>query len=807
MPRERTWLIATSLMLASLYAIPASGEWVHRYPKLTGLPVQLYLEGYSLPTFAHSPTDPVPSPDGQAVAVAARGWLWIMDIRSRKAKRITGGAAVDARPAWSPDGERIAFVRDSGRDTGIWMVEVASGREQLLVDTPAIDIDPVFSSDGRTVYYSSAEAGDLDIWKIDIGSRQKDRLTTAAGQELNPQPVEGGLVYAAKPGLLADRIDRLSFSDYAVTTVRDEGLSPQLRLTSSPNGSSIAFTTISSDDRTQLLLSDIEGGATIRLAERASYPLMPAWGRDGSIWFVQPGRDQRFSLFRVASSGGSIENLTPLSWDIGTATARAIVRTWRDGAPIAARLVVVDGSGHPAVPETGKTTFDGEHGKIFFYSPGEVSLELPAGEVSITASHGFDGAVTLRRTLREGETATIDVDLPAPPIDIASHGWFSGDLHNHLNYGGPYLLEPDELLLPLRAEALDLSTPLVANLQTVPTDMRHWGWQRTEPPLVRFGQEVRSHFLGHVAIIGTESPFLPSFFGPGYPVYGQLDLANSAAFGFSRSQGGMNIYVHPGLGKDPFPSNGTPNGIPLELVPDALAGDVDAFELACLWTDELAVAEIWYRLLNLGLPIAPTGGSDMMHNLHRMMAVGSTRVYAKPVGPLTASSFLGAVKSGRSFVSNGPLIDFKVEGAMPGDTVAGNRTIVFSIDAWSAAPVQNVEVLVNGRIAWRGGALTDRQVYSGSIDLPEGGWIAARVHGGASIWPLQDSYPFAHTAPIWLGARGSRDPVESRTAASELLRWMDVAEVRLAAGYGGSIPKSLRTRFADAREKLVELAR
>ena len=52
--------------------------------------------------------------------------------------------------------------------------------------------------------------------------------------------------------------------------------------------------------------------------------------------------------------------------------------------------------------------------------------------------------------------------------------------------------------------------------------------------------------------------------------------------------------------------------------------------------------------------------------------------------------------------------------------------------------------------------------FSGRIDVPAGGWIAARVHGGAARWPVQDSYPFAHTAPVWFGAVGSTDPTAAR---------------------------------------------
>ncbi|MBY8824133.1 CehA/McbA family metallohydrolase [Sphingomonas colocasiae] len=790
-------------------AVPqsASAEWINRYPRVSTLPLQVYLEGYNLPTFATSPTDPAPSPDGKSVAFAARGWLWIMDIATREARRVTRGASVDARPTWSPDGHSIAFMRDSGRDTGLWLLDVASGRERVLVDTPTIELDPAFSPDGKGVYYSSAEAGDLDIWRIDLASGAKTRLTTAKGQEINPQPVTGGLVYVSEPTLLSDTVEMLSFADGSTKILRREGLSPQLRISASPDGRSFALTPLAGDDRTQLLVSNADGGETLRLANDATYPVTPAWGRDG-IWYVQPDRDERFRLYRVAVTGGPAEEVTPLSWTMGAPTARVTIRTRRDGAALPARLAVVDGAGHPAAPEIGNTTFDGQHGRISFHSQGAATIELPAGEIAIIASHGLEGAVTTRRNLRAGENVTIDIDLPKPAFDAAGRGWFSGDLHSHLNYGGPFQLEPDDLVSAMRAEALDVSTPMLANLQTALTDVRFWGWQRTERPFVKFSQEVRSHFLGHIGVIGADAPHTPFFFGPGYPAaYERLDLANSSPLRFARAHGGMNIYVHPVIARDPFPQSGPPAGIPLELVPDALAGEVDAIELACLWTDELGTAELWYRLLNLGLTIAPTGGSDTMHNLHRTMAVGSTRVYAKPREPLGMASFLDAVRAGRSFVTNGPMIDFTAGDAGPGAAIPGGRRIPFAIDAFTTAPVDHVEILVNGRVVRSYGALEGSGRYAGEIDVPMGGWIAARIRGGAPAWPSQDSYQFAHSAPIWLGARGSRDPAASQAAASDLLRWMDVADARLKQGYGGEPTAKLRARFAEGRARLMELAR
>ncbi|MDT9600633.1 LpqB family beta-propeller domain-containing protein [Sphingosinicella rhizophila] len=807
-----------SLIVALLASGPAQGQWTSRYPEVENaarnVGHQLYLEAYNLPTFAASPTDPAPSPDGRSVAFAARGWLWTMDIATRQARRLTRAAGIDSRPAWSPDGRRVAFVRDSGRDTRIMLIQVGAGKEggskeRVLVDGPALELDPVFAPDGKSVFYASAEAGDFDLWQVDLASGARTRLTDFAGQELNPQPIKSGtaLAFVDRSKFFSDAVSTVSLADGKRQMLRTEGMAPQLRIAASPDGRSVAIAA-PDQDRLRLIAIDADGGDTLRIAPEAVYPLAPSWSRAGDLWFVQPTRDKQFALFRVPATGGAIEEMTPLGWDLGEGTARVTVRTRQGGAMVPARLAIVDGQGHPAVPATGLAYFDSQHGKIFVHSPGIVTLDVPAGTIRLAGTHGFDGVGEASRRVRAGEVVVIDLELPATGFDAAGRGWLSGDLHNHLNYGGPYQLEPDDLTVMMRAEALDVATPQLANLQTREVDGRYWGWRRTSLPLIQMSQEVRSHYLGHIGVIGADALFDPWFFGPTYPVRTQIDLANHEVLRFARAQGGLNVYVHPVTGRDPFPANGPPGSFPIGLVPDAVMGDVDAIELACLWSDELGTSQLWYRLLNLGLPIVPTAGSDTMQNIHRMAAIGADRVYAKVDGPASMTNFVDALRQGRSFVTTGPMIDFAVAGAAPGGVIAGGaRSVEWKLDLFAPTAVETVEILVNGRVAWSGQGLKEagKRHYTGTIDVPAGGWIAARVHGGAAAWPTQDAMPFAHSAPVWLGRIGSVEPGAARAAADDLLRWMNVADEKLARGYPDGSGVRIKARFADARKRLEEM--
>ena len=278
----------------------------------------------------------------------------------------------------------------------------------------------------------------------------------------------------------------------------------------------------------------------------------------------------------------------------------------------------------------------------------------------------------------------------------------------------------------------------------------------------------------------------------------------------TRMQGGVNAYVHPVTIRDPFGGE-TPRGIPLELVPDAVLGDLDTIELACLWSDELGTADLWYRLLNVGAPIAPSAGTDAMVDFFRTMAIGTTRVYVNVPRTLTLEGYLDGLKAGRSFVTNGPLLQFRAAGGEPGDvlTASPGADVSWELRIGAAVPYERVEILVNADVVWSGDGLAEAgsQTVRGTIQAPEGGWVAARVHGGTTAWPSMDSYPFAHTAPLWFGSIGSTDPSAASRAAVDLLAVLDVAEQRITRAYAGTETPVLLGRIADARKKLHALVR
>jgi Tol biopolymer transport system component len=95
---------------------------------------------------------PVQSPDGKRLVFSAVTHLYVLDVPGGTPRRLTSGTAREFMPAWSPDGQWIAYVTWSQEGGQIWKTRAdGSGNPQQLTRVPAYYRDVNFSPDGKRI--------------------------------------------------------------------------------------------------------------------------------------------------------------------------------------------------------------------------------------------------------------------------------------------------------------------------------------------------------------------------------------------------------------------------------------------------------------------------------------------------------------------------------------------------------------------------------------------------------------------------------------------------------------------------------
>jgi hypothetical protein len=123
-------------------------------------------------------------------------------------------------------------------------------------------------------------------------------------------------------------------------------------------------------------------------------------------------------------------------------------------------------------------------------------------------------------------------------------------------------------------------------------------------------------------------------------------------------------------------------------------------------------------------------------------------------------SWLDAIRRGRTFTSTGPLIFLDVDGHKMGDSIAvsgsGPHNVRVKAEAMSITPLDSLQIIANGDVVQTVAARDKNRVaFDGTVPMPEGGWIAARVLGPHSNY-IGDDYAFAHTSPVYIVRDGRR---------------------------------------------------
>src|SRR5262249_54672252 len=129
---------------------------------------------------------------------------------------------------------------------------------------------------------------------------------------------------------------------------------------------------------------------------------------------------------------------------------------------------------------------------------------------------------------------------------------------------------------------------------------------------------------------------------------------------------------------------------------DVALGKIDTIDLNASYA---GTVPLWYRLLNCGFRLPPSAGTDCFLNRIRSQLPGASRAYVKIDGDFSYAAWIGGLRAGRSFISNGPMLELSVEDQGPGGTVrlGAPREVHVVARASSQFPLDKVEIVLNGK--------------------------------------------------------------------------------------------------------------
>jgi Tol biopolymer transport system component len=97
------------------------------------------------------------------------------------------GTGVEAGPAWSPDGSKVAFAGKRGGDWDIYTIFATSTAvEQQRTSDPAADFDPAWTPDGQRIVFTSNRDGRNHLWMMNADGSGQTQLTSGAAADFEP---------------------------------------------------------------------------------------------------------------------------------------------------------------------------------------------------------------------------------------------------------------------------------------------------------------------------------------------------------------------------------------------------------------------------------------------------------------------------------------------------------------------------------------------------------------------------------------------------------------------------------------------
>jgi len=780
------------------------------------LPHPYYYRELYLPQLTNGPSSLAWAPDSKELVYSMAGSLWRQKLDSKEAEQITDGPGYDYQPDWSPDGKSIVYVSYQKDAMELWLFNIASGKTTQLTTGGAVNVEPRWSPDGKKLVFVSTQYNKrFHLFRADFVDGKLANVVRLTGEtksdlpryyyslydmEINPVWMRDGkeIVFVSNRGHIhgTGGFWRMKAEPGAeAREIHYEETNWKARPDFSPDGSRMVYSSYLGRQWDNLWVVPANGGDAFPISYGNWDETNARWSPDGELIAFVSNREGGTKIAIQEAVNGSRYELTVDGRKF--LHARKTLAIWiksEKDSDVPARISVTDSGGRSYAPEDtwiyaddGFDRSERAFERHYFEGGGEVSV--PPGVITIEVSRGYD----YRPERLTVDTNKIQSDLEIKlkklaRLDPNEGEWVSSDLHVHQNYGGTYKNDRATLVKQAEAEGVDIVHNLVVNkeqrfpdlIRTVEPD------SLPEPDvLVIAGQEFHTSYWGHRGLLNMkEHLLLPGYAGYPNTAAASLFPMNADVYDMAHAQGALVGAVHP-FDEEPNPFANPPQRITDELPVDVALGKLDYMEIVG-FSDHKATAAVWYRLLNLGFRIPAGAGTDATANYAAPIRgiVGMDRVYVwVPAWPLNLAIWMNGLKHGRTFATNGPVINFTLAKEMVGGELnlnASQDAVPFTARLQSIVPVDHLEVVCDGKVVQSlllDGPKVSADV-SGKIPLKESGWCLLRASSDKAEYPVMDNYAYATTSPIYVTVADHkpRSPADAKYFAAWIQRTIEVTE-------------------------------